>query len=195
MSKPSLDDLRARAVSFLRAAANSDGYERTTAARNVAEALLDIRCLPWAFGDDGEPDWLGKSGGYKQLVADIYSEANVVGDHKRRMQAVVRYHINELMHKRFSDEELDAIGLRKETLDERRAARVNADAHTRRFIWGDEPIRGKSAREAESYIQRLMDRMNPSQRVAVIRRLARTHRLPNVSPDLERWLDGDEMTE
>lgn len=175
----SLDDLHARAVSLLHAAAHTEDDERKAANRALAETLIEIRSRIPRSKTDSEPDWLGQSGEYKALITRVYSDANVYNSERRRIQRAVGYHVNEIMHKQLSEENMDKLGLRKETLHQRKTARIKRQINLAEFIASDEPLTDNEVDTAAGVVSRIFDRMTPSQRGVVAARLRNTHRIPD----------------
>jgi hypothetical protein len=178
----SIDDLRERAVSYLHTAANAElDHERTDALRALANVLIDLResIVPERTG---KPDWLGKSYQYKQFVTQIYSEANVFNSEKSRITASVRHHINEQMHRRYTDKQLVKMGLRPETLSTRRAKRRDTIMSEANFVRSQDALADpESLKRAEQIIRRLMDRMTAEQKIDVLVRLVSIYRLRDES--------------
>lgn len=83
--------------------------QRTDTLKDLARLIVDLRA---SFAlDDGRRDWAGRSPGYRQAMADLYSRARVPHDQLDTVQTAMRYHVGNLLRDRATSDELKAVGL------------------------------------------------------------------------------------
>lgn len=171
VKQTSLDDCTSRAVLHLRKAAVAEGDDRAANLRSVAEAMVDARAhFPTRRDRPDEPDWRGRSYDYKHWVADIYSEANIRGEGRRRMQGAIVYHVSSILHERLDPDELSRIGLHTKSLRDRRAVRRERETNINRLVAETEPFdNDEDANAAHDIVLALLGRMTDKQRAAVLR--------------------------
>ena len=102
-----------------------DGRTRSDLLRQLAEVVVDLRA---SFETkDGAPDLSGRSHAYRQCMGDVYTRAHVPRDDFDTIQSALRYHVSNLLHERYSTEDLSAAGL--STLPARRRLDVRREAY------------------------------------------------------------------
>lgn len=124
-----LTSLRKEGSRLLRAYIDAGGdRERTPQIlRDLAAVLVDMR--EHFVTDSGEPDWTGRSYGYRQAVQDLYADASVPPDERNRIQSSVRYHVGAVLRERLDDETLESLGIQADSPMERsRAQRAKRSA-------------------------------------------------------------------
>ncbi|MFI7069536.1 hypothetical protein [Micromonospora sediminicola] len=157
----SKDQLGADLVKALRALKRvGDNRERRTELyRAIANASVDLR--EHFLTENGEPDWAGKSWGYREYLRERYSEAGYTRDEARPVQSSVRYHVSIRVRERLTPEEVEDLGLRAENITER----VRGDRATRSALFSsltaapdDNPDIGRALAGAFVVLQRISPR-------------------------------------
>jgi hypothetical protein len=142
-----VEDLADQAIRVLREYLSDHKTDRL---KELAPLIVDLR---GSFHlDDGRPDWSGRSPGYRQVVADIYTKARVPEDKLDTVQAALRYHVGNLLRERTPPDELAAVGLKARSPKERLANHRQALAAQRELA----APRGDAARLA-AYAQALTE--------------------------------------
>jgi hypothetical protein len=116
-----LNDLRDRAASYLRTANVTDGAERTLALKQAAEQYLTAR--------ERLTDWTGRSREYRNWVSDVYLQSGLSTDERTPMQKRLAHHVGQLLHEKLPPEQLEDLGLRNVSYNERRNARREEKEH------------------------------------------------------------------
>jgi hypothetical protein len=172
------------------ASTTADKHVRSTALRRLAEILVDLRerCLT----PEGEPDWLGKTYAYRQLVGEVYSTANVPLDAINGTQSATRYHVGNVIRERLSDEDRERIGLQEAGPRDRARSAKERAADTLRSVTEarTNPLRGI---EAASDFLGAVDAFALSALPAAERRQARS-KLARLCKDAERLSDAATRT-
>jgi hypothetical protein len=75
----------------------------TIMAMNIATVLIAIR--------KQHDDWLGRSHDYRQRAAEVYTQANIPDETRRRLQGAVRYHIGNMLRRYLTPRELKSLEL------------------------------------------------------------------------------------
>lgn len=113
----SLPDIqRAATEAIARAIAASDAT-RTELLKEAARNFINARAH--FFTREGEPDWLGRTYAYRTWVREVMSAAHVPGNEVSSLQAAIRYHSGNLLRERLDGDEIEDLGLRKESPRER----------------------------------------------------------------------------
>lgn len=115
-SLPSVDDLKANAVRVLHELSELE-TKRTDAFRDLAAFIVGIRAQT---DHNGHPDWAGRSAAYREHIAQIYAEAEIPTDRASGFQSSLRYHISTILRRVAPADELKALGLNPESVNERR---------------------------------------------------------------------------
>lgn len=127
----------------------ASGRNRTDLLKDIAEVIVELRSQ-CSLGD-GRTDWGGRSTRYRYLMSGIYSSAGVVAKERDTLQAVLRYHVGNLLRERAPQDDLESVGLMlvspKERLNNRRQL-VTALAAAGGKVDGSDPVRILSYAEA-----------------------------------------------
>jgi hypothetical protein len=75
----------------------------TILAMNIATVLLAIR--------KQHDDWLGRSHEYRLVAAEVYAQANIPDDARKRLQGAVRYHVGNMLRRYLTPRELKSLEL------------------------------------------------------------------------------------
>lgn len=174
------------------AAATND---RTSHLRDLADVLVELRSR---FDYEGLPDWAGRSWDYRMAAQELYESSGVKPDVAAHIQAVVRYHVGNVLRRRVSQAELKKVGLLqrspkeriKDTRDETQKVLAAVDAVvSRETITRLRAVRLATA--ASACLERLLDvpidELDPSERKALKVALAE---MDEMVSDLERKLVG-----
>jgi len=120
-----VNDLTREAVDLLRKHRDADG-ETPGLLRQVADLFVDLRQL--FITPSGEPDWTGSTKAYKMAVRGIFSDAGYQGQRRATVQASIRYHVNNVLRERLTPEELDYLGLHRESARQRHSVQRTTQA-------------------------------------------------------------------
>lgn len=147
----------------MRAYLSHQGAERTLAAKEVAEALLDARAL--IQGKDGKPDYLGRSRDYRDFVSETLDAADVAKEDRASLQAAIRYHISPMLRERFADE-VESLGLSPGSTVERARRRKERDSRILSLFAGGSEVSEVSDVSLIASLSRLalsrVSRLSPS---------------------------------
>lgn len=103
---------------------------RRDALRDLAGRVVDLRLRFETH--DGQPDWLGTSGGYRAAIGGLYDEAGV---DKKSVGSSLRYHIGAVLRERMPPEAVAEAGLMPNP-DEVRRQRRRANSALLRAVTG-----------------------------------------------------------
>jgi hypothetical protein len=113
MPTPRMQDQTRVVVSALRKAVRD---ESTVNYKAAAAAIARLRSMV-AF--DGRPDWRGASPEWKDLIQRLYRMAETPSDSSSAFQANLRYHVGNAVREIAPPEDLEALGLAKNSPLER----------------------------------------------------------------------------
>ena len=131
--------------------------------KHLAGVLVDMR--EHFLTDAGEPDWSGRTYGYRQAARDVYRDSGIPADAVSRVQAAVRYHVGGIVRERVNEDDLEALGLSAATPVERsRDSRARRSAQLQALRGGDpEGITGIDALRAIEGARALLSRVVPAE--------------------------------
>jgi hypothetical protein len=110
IAEETVDQLTARGAAYAREYAIIEDRP-TILLRNLAAVLVTLRMK--CTDQEGRPDLTGRSAEYRELVGSIYRTSLADDDQRQRTQQAVRWHVNNLLHERFSTAELTDYGLKE----------------------------------------------------------------------------------
>lgn len=123
--------------------------KHTILAMNIATVLIAIR--------KQHGDWLGRSNDYRQVAAEVYAQANIPDESRRRLQGAVRYHVGNQLRRYLTPRELKSLELLDTSPLERQqdnrattsvllsAVRASTEVEASTPKRAIEPARGKAA--------------------------------------------------
>ena len=154
-----LGDIQHDATSAIATSLTASDAERTSHLKAAARALVDAR--EHFFTRSGEPDWLGRTYAYRTWVREVMSRAHVPNDEITNLQAAIRYHSGNALREKLDGDEVEALGLRKESPTERsRENRERASATLQFFTAGPELIDPAEIRAVCRLIETALGRVN-----------------------------------
>lgn len=104
--------------------------ERTALLRRLAVILVELRSRNAT--EDGNTDWAGRSGPYREAVARIYEQSRLDPDERATMQAALRYHVGNVLREVAPEDELAELGMMaKRPVDRVKATRERLAALAR----------------------------------------------------------------
>ena len=118
--------LQLRAAAALRAWRDAPPGEGVAEMREAANYMLDARAQFQT--SDGSTDWSGRSSEYRQFHRGVINLAAKDSAEAKAMQDTLRWHVQHQRAKRLTREELQRIGLRPDTPNERATAREHEAA-------------------------------------------------------------------
>lgn len=114
MTAKPLEALKRRGSTLVRKYTETeDPRKRTEVVRELATVLVDMR--EHFITPDGEPDWAGRTYGYRDAVHSVYSGSGVPRSDTSSLQAATRYHVGNVIRARLSPDELESAGLQEAT--------------------------------------------------------------------------------
>jgi hypothetical protein len=113
----SLHDIQTAATSAINRSLSASDVDRTALLREAASLFVDAR--EHFYTREGEPDWLGRTYAYRTWVREVMSGAHVPSDEVTSLQAAIRYHTGNFLRDRLEPEQIEDLGLRKESPKER----------------------------------------------------------------------------
>jgi hypothetical protein len=130
--------------------------------RSLAGVLVELR--EHFITDAGEPDWSGRSYGYRQAVREIYSDSGLPAEAVSRVQAAVRYHVGSVLRERVDGDAIESLGMSPDAPVVRsRASRARRSAQLQALRGGDpEGFVGIDALRAIEGARALLSRVSPA---------------------------------
>lgn len=95
--------------------------KRSDTLRNLAVIVVGIRAK--TSGQDGKPDWAGRSPDYRAHITAMYEQAGVPTDSQANVQAALRYHVGNVLRDKVSTKDLQHAGLKAQSPKDRQQAR------------------------------------------------------------------------
>jgi hypothetical protein len=129
-----------------------EGAERTLAAKDIADAIMEARAMFQAR--DGSPDLLGRSADYRAFIAGAQDLAGVPKSLRPTIMAAVRYHVSTLLRERYS-EEVGALGLSPESAVDRARRRKEQDTRILALFAGGSELEDPSELSRVASLARL----------------------------------------
>lgn len=115
-----LDQLQQRVADLLREyTTTTNTGEREHLGKLIAANYVTAR--ERFLNSDGEPDWHGRTYGYREWVREVFALANIPAGDKNRVSAAVRYHVPTALRERLGREKIAELGLDSRLPSERRA--------------------------------------------------------------------------
>ncbi|UYL87631.1 hypothetical protein SEA_VRESIDENCE_26 [Arthrobacter phage VResidence] len=145
-SPATLPDIQKAAIDAISKSLTATDNVRTDLLRDAARYFIDAR--QHFFTREGEPDWLGRTYAYRTWVREVMSAAHVPADTVTSLQAAIRYHSGNVLRDRLSEEEVDDLGLRKESPKERSVEKRERSSSTMNIFGG-----GAELTSAEDILQ------------------------------------------
>lgn len=145
-SPATLPDIQKAAISSISRSLSASDNVRTDLLREAARYFIDAR--QHFFTREGEPDWLGRTYAYRTWVREVMSAAHVPGDEVSSLQAAIRYHSGNVLRDRLDAEQIDDLGLRKESPRERSVEKRERSSSTMNIFGG-----GAELTSAEEILQ------------------------------------------
>lgn len=134
----SLAELQKVAIKALTRSLRASDAERTECLRDTARAFVDAR--EHFFTKEGDPDWAGRTYAYRTWVREVMSDARVPNDILSSTQAAVRYHTGNVLREKLDDDELNRLGLRKESPRERSVEKRERTSEALSLVSGGQAI-------------------------------------------------------
>lgn len=132
-----LDHLAARIRVAFDGYLTADRPERATHTTDAAEAVVSARVL--FEGNDGEPDYRGRSAAYRQWLRETYARTGASTATIDRFKQAVRWHVAAALRERYP-EAASRIGLSKEGFTEKAARRRAVNSRTLSIFSTGDPI-------------------------------------------------------
>lgn len=133
-----LPDIQKAAIDTISRSLSASDNVRTDLLRETARHFIDARAH--FFTREGEPDWLGRTYAYRAWIREVMSAAHVPGDEVSSLQAAIRYHSGNILRDRLSEEQIDDLGLRKESPKERSVEKRERTSETLNIFSGGPEI-------------------------------------------------------
>jgi hypothetical protein len=121
-----LEEIQRRVADGMRSYMSHEGAERTVAAKEVAEALVDARELIQTR--EGEPDYRGRSNAYRTFVTEALDQAGVPRGDRPSLQSNLRYHVSPILRQRHPNI-AEELGINPDSFAERARRRADRDGH------------------------------------------------------------------
>jgi hypothetical protein len=131
-----LADLQARATGALRAYRFADEDSRTAHLREVGELFVAVRRHITTV--DGDPDWKGRTGAYRQWVRQAALNAGITPEELPTVLAAVRYHSGAALRRELNAASLAELGL-LENAPRERAGQARSRASRTVALFAGEP--------------------------------------------------------
>lgn len=189
-----LSDIQHDATTAITTSLRSLDADRTAHLKEAASALVEAR--EHFFTREGEPDWLGRTYAYRTWVREVMSRAHVPGDEVTNLQAAIRYHAGNMIRERLDGDEIESLGLKRQSPTERsREYRERTSATLNFFAGGPELTDPGEIRAACRLIETALSRVNAETiaempprarreaRAALLRVADRAGKLAGVAPE------------
>jgi len=123
--------------------------------REAARIVVDTRARHFT-GNDGEPDYLGRSYAYRQWIGSIYGEAAPRAE-RNRVAAAMRYHVGEVLREYLDAADVTRLGLRPTTAVEEAVKNRSERSVVLSAVFGDasSPDPAKAATAARVLLDRI----------------------------------------
>lgn len=157
----SLAELQFDAADTLRKSFTGSDAERTDYLRAVAADFVAAR--EHFYTKEGEPDWHGRTYAYRTWVREVMSLGGVPADVLASTQAAIRYHVGNILRDRLDDDQIEALGLRKESPRERSVEKRERTSSALALVSGGQAIESlEDITAAASAVVGILRRINVS---------------------------------